>query len=221
MQQQSDTVPDPAGGRGDRKGRLLAPLTSASVDQSGALLGEAFLDDPVVRYYFDGRNDRAEAVHSMMTAATTLALRFGSAWRLDVDDKLAGVALLLPPDRRDFPLAAVLLAVLRRPRLWRARGLRRYFGVAASVAAHRPEGPFQTLVSLGLRPADQGRGHGSWLLDELLGRLPSAPPVFLETYNERNLRFYAARDFRVTSRFAADGGKGPTTWTLLRAGADL
>jgi len=204
------------GGRG-AKGRRLAPLAAASVDQAGRLLGAAFLDDPVVRYYFEDRDDRGRAVQAMMTAATELAVRFGSAYRLDRDERLAGVALLLPPGRRDFPLPAVLGAVLRRPRLWRARGLRRYFGVAASVDAHRPEQPCWTLVSLGVLPAEQGRGHGSWLLEQLLARLPFDAAVFLETFNERNLRFYAAGGFGVTSRFAADRGKGPQTWTLLRA----
>jgi len=208
---------DPGSARDDAKGRRLAPLAPASVDEAGALLGAAFLDDPVVRYYFENRGDRARAVQAMMTAATELAVRFGNAYRLDCHERLQGVALLLPPGRHDFPLPAVLGAVLRRPHLWRARGLGRYFGVAASVDAHRPELPCWTLVSLGILPLDQGRGHGSWLLEQLLARLPFDAAVFLETFNERNLRFYGARGFGVTSRFAADGGKGPQTWTMLRA----
>jgi GNAT superfamily N-acetyltransferase len=217
MRQQSDQATESPSGRGDAKGRRLEPLVSASIARAGALLGDAFVDDPVVRYYFEELDDRTRAVQAMMTAAAELAVRFGSAWCLECDGRLVGVALLLPPSRHDFPLPAVLGAVLRRPRLWRARGLRRYLGVGASIEAHRPELPCWTLVSLGILPAQQGRGHGSWLLEQLLAGLPPAAAVFLETFEERNLSFYGARGFAVTSRFAADGGRGPQTWTMLRA----
>jgi len=205
---------DPGSARDDAKGRRLAPLAPASVDEAGALLGAAFLDDPVVRYYFENRGDRARAVQAMMTAATELGVRFGNAYRLDCHERLQGVALLLPPGRHDFPLPAVLGAVLRRPRLWRARGLGRYFGVAASVDAHRPELPCWTLVSLGILPADQGRGHGSWLLEQLLARLPFDAAVFLETFNERNLRFYGARGSGVASRAGRGTGTSPSSCSL-------
>ena len=98
--------------------------------------------------------------------ATGLTLRYGTPFRLDCGGRLTGVALLLPPQVRDFPLSAVIAAVLSTLKLWRPRALSR--GVASSVEAHRPTFPCWTLVSLGIKPADQHRGHGSSLLAHVL-----------------------------------------------------
>ena len=184
--------------------------------EAGALLADAFVDDPVMRYYFEGDPDRAQAVHRMMTLAVGLTARHGCSFRLDSDTGLTGIALLLPPALRDFPLPAVLGAVLRSPRLWRPRGLARYFGVETSVQAHRPAFACWTLLSLGVAPSKQHRGHGSRLLAEVLRQLPEGEAMCLETYNERNLPLYARFGFRITAEFVTHRGKGPRAWALLR-----
>ncbi|HEX2539652.1 MAG TPA: GNAT family N-acetyltransferase [Caldimonas sp.] len=199
--------------------RRLSPLAADAVDDAGRVLGAAFLDDPVMRYYFEGDADRSMPVRATMTLAAALTVRHGVAWRLDVDAGLAGVALLLPPDVPDFPLAAVVAAVLRTPRLWRPRALRRHFGVTASVEAHRPAFPCWTLLSIGVEPASQRRGHGAWLLARVLDGLPAGATVCLETDHERNLPLYRRHGFAVTSEFLADAGRGPLTWSMRRPGA--
>jgi GNAT superfamily N-acetyltransferase len=197
--------------------RHLWPLAADAVVEAGDVLGRAFVDDPLMRYYFEGDEDRTEPVRMTMTLVVRLTLRYGAAFRLDCNAQLTGVALLLPPEVRDFPLPAVVTAVARTPTLWRPRALRRHFGVAASIEAHRPAFPRWTLLSLGVEPASQHRGHGSWLLDRVLQWLPAATAVCLETDNERNLPLYLTHGFDVTSEFVADGGKGPRTWSMLRA----
>ena len=142
----------------------VAPLAASATVEAGGLLGQAFVDDPLMRYYFEADQDRSVPVCKTMTLATGLTLRYGTAFRLDCRARLTGVALLLPPQVRDFPLSAVVAAVLTTPSLWRPRALSRHFGVASSVAAYRPRLPCWTLVSLGIKPADQHRGHGSSLL---------------------------------------------------------
>jgi GNAT superfamily N-acetyltransferase len=192
--------------------------SAGALDESAALLGSAFVDDPVMRYYFEGPRDRAALVRKTMRLAAGLTLRHGNAIRLEAEAGLVGVALLLPPAVPDFPLSAILGAVLRTPALWRPRGLSRYFGVASSVGAHRPAFPCWTLVSLGVAPSMQHRGHGTRLLAEVLQGLPAGAPVFLETYNPRNLPFYGRQGFELTHEFVSHHGKGPRAWTLLRGG---
>src|SRR5688572_32592484 len=135
--------------------RRLSPLAADAVGPAGRVLGAAFVDDPVMRYYFEGDADRLPPVRTTMTLAAALTVRQGIALRLDTGAGLTGIALLLPPDRRDFPLRAIVAAVLRTPTLWRPRALRRHFGVTASVEAHRPAFPCWTLLSLGIDPARQ------------------------------------------------------------------
>ena len=205
----------------DTEARHVSPLPVGSAVEAGGVLGQAFVDDPLMRYYFEGVEDRSEPVRKTMTLATDLTLRYGTAFRLDCDARLIGAALLLPPEVSDFPLSAVIAAVLRTPSLWRPRALSRHFGVAASIEAHRPPFPRWTLVSLGIEPASQHRGHGSWLLERVLQWLPAGSAVCLETDNERNLPLYLRHGFEITSEFVAHNGKGPKTWAMLKASTGI
>jgi ribosomal protein S18 acetylase RimI-like enzyme len=182
----------------------------------GGVLGRAFVDDPLMRYYFEGARDRSKLVRKTLTLATHLTLRYGTGFRLDCDGRLTGAALLLPPSVRDFPLAAVVAAVVRTPGLWRPRSLRRHFGASASIEAHRPQFPCWVLLSLAIEPERQHRGHGAWLLERVLQSLPESSAVALETDNERNLPLYRRHGFDVTAEFAVHDGQGPTTWSMLR-----
>jgi len=65
---------------------------SATVD-AGDVLGKVFVDDPLMRYYFEGAADRSEPVRQTMTLATRLTLRHGIVLGLDLDSQLTGVAL--------------------------------------------------------------------------------------------------------------------------------
>ena len=199
--------------------RRMRRLTAAGAAQAGALLGRAFVDDPLMRYYFEGEHDRSVHVGATMTLAVELTLRYGTAYMLACADRLTGVALLLPPAVRDFPLPAVIAAVMRTPVLWRPRSLRRHFGVSASLDAHRPASPCWLLLSLGVEPERQHRGHGSWLLQQILRSLPPSSGVCLETDNERNLPLYERHAFAVTSEYLADKGRGPRTWSMWRGAA--
>jgi GNAT superfamily N-acetyltransferase len=196
--------------------RSVARLAAGDADAAGRVLGSAFVDDPLMRYYFEGDRERALPVRATMTLAVQLTLRHGTALRADCGGELAGVALLLPPAVPDFPLADVVAAVLRTPRLWRPRALRRHFGVSASVEAHRPRTPCWVLLSLGVAPARQRRGHGAWLLERVLESLAPWDAVCLETDNDRNLPFYARLGFAVTAEYLADAGRGPRPWSLVR-----
>ena len=84
-----------------------------------------------MRYYFENDQDRSVLVCKTMTLATGLTQRYGTAFRLDCGGRLTGVALLLPPHVRDFPLSAVIAAAPSTPKLWRPRALSRHFGVAS------------------------------------------------------------------------------------------
>jgi len=196
--------------------RRIARLARGDAAAAGGLLGRAFVDDPLMRYYFAGDRDRALPVRKTMTLAAELTLRHGLAFRIDCGAGLAGVALLLPPTLRDFPLTGVIAAVLRTPTLWRPRALRRHFGVSASIEAHRPTMPCWVLLSLGVEPARQHRGHGARLLAHVLEWLPESAAICLETDNERNLPLYQRHGFAITSEYLTHHDRGPRTWSMLR-----
>jgi len=213
------TTPEKGGGivSAVTEARRLSPLAVNAVVEAGDVLGQAFVSDPLMLYYFEGDRDRAKPVRKTMTLAAELTLRYGAAFRLDVGARFTGVALLLPPKVRDLPLVAVVAAVLRTPSLWRPRALSRHLGVTSSIEKNRPAFPCWTLLSMGVVPAYQHRGHGSWLLQGVLHELPAGSAVCLETDNERNLPLYERHGFEVTSEFLAHHGRGPRTWAMLRA----
>ena len=73
------------------------------------------------------------------------------------------------------------------------------------------------LLSLGVEPARQHRGHGAWLLERILASLPAAAAICLETDNELNLPLYLRHGFAITSEYLTHGDRGPRTWSMLRA----
>jgi GNAT superfamily N-acetyltransferase len=200
--------------------RRCSLVTPKDVADAGELLGRAFRDDPLMRYYFEGDRDRTTPVRKTMTLAAELTLHYGRTLRLDCDGTLTGAALLLPESIPDFPLVGVIAAVARTPALWRPRALKRHFGVSASIEAHRPTFPCAVLLSLGVEPERQHRGHGAWLLDWILASLPASSAVCLETDNERNVPLYLRHGFAVTSEYLTHDGRGPRTWSMLRRGND-
>ena len=46
----------------DTEARRVSPLAVGSAVEAGVVLGQAFVDDPLMRYYFEGDEDRSEPV---------------------------------------------------------------------------------------------------------------------------------------------------------------
>ena len=193
-----------------------APLRRCDVEAAGALLGRAFVDDPVIRYYFPAEANRLRLCRTLMTVATSLSLTYGQAHTLFDGADLRAVGLMLPPSRHGFPITGIVRVLATRPALWRPRSIFRYFGVAESVEANRATAPLWTLMTLGVDVAHQQRGHGSDLLTQVLQSIAPAAGIFLETYKESNLGFYQKHGFEIDRTFATHGGQGPKCWTMMR-----
>ena len=78
--------------------RHVSRLAASATALAGGLLGRAFVDDPLMRYYFEGAADRSEPVRQTMTLATRLTLRHGIVLGLDLDSQLTGLARTLLVD---------------------------------------------------------------------------------------------------------------------------
>jgi GNAT superfamily N-acetyltransferase len=95
------------------------------------------------------------------------------------------------------------------------RGLR-YLGAAGRLHA---KGRHYYLMLLGVMPERHGQGVGRRLLThaiELAER--EGVPVYLETNQETNIRFYEGSGFEVTATIRPDP-RGPSLWAMVRRGA--
>lgn len=195
----------------------VSKVRAADIEAVGALLGAAFVDDPVIAYYFPEKTSRPRLCTTLTTVATSLTMEHGHARILSEGGALRAAALVLPPSTPNFPLAAIVRHLAAVPSLWRPRSILRYFGVTGSVDRFRPRGPHWTLMTLGVDPAFQGRGYGGFLLRSALASTAREEEVFLETYNASNLPFYRRHGFALDHTFRTHGGRGPQCWTMRRA----
>ncbi len=188
------------------------------------VLAAAFRDDPWLRWSLPpGRPDRRPDAGSLRTLHSlflrTVAFPHGvvlTAGRPvdSVEDRVVGVAVLLPPDT-DVPtspeVGEVVLALHGR----RA-------GVAldadAVIERHRRAEGTWVLHSLAVDPAVQGQGVGSALLAAVREHAGDVP-VTLETASASARDFYLRRGFAVTATVDLADGHGlgpdaPTVWLL-------
>ena len=81
--------------------------------------------------------------------------------------------------------------------------------------------PHYYLFMLGVCPAAQGKGIGGRLLADMLGRVDrEGMTTYLETQNERNVRFYRKFGFEVAAEEPFPKLEGLRNWGMLRGNVD-
>lgn len=185
--------------------------TRADLGPVSRTLGRAFLDDPVMEWFFPDERRRTAHVEAMFR------LRVGGLLKQDevyTTDDHAGAAVWAQPERWEMrPLEGIgfvaRLAPMVRSRLpLLARGWNMVDG------AH-PKEPHWYLAILGTEPEAQGRGVGSALLAPVLEDCDrNEVPAYLESSKESNVAFYARHGFRVTGELTLPDG--PKVWPMWR-----
>lgn len=195
------------------------PLRPDQTDAAGAVLGRAFMEDPLFVWVAPDERRRARFLTGCMTVFVRYVLRHGDAY--GAGEPLTSVALWLPPGETDVGRVAMLRAGILGPMLRLGLSGSGKFARAGQVfeGAHERAvagAEHWYLMDLGVEPAQQGRGVGGALIAPMLLRIDGEGlPVYLETANERNIEFYRRHGFEVVAeqRVPPDG---PLTWSLLR-----
>jgi GNAT superfamily N-acetyltransferase len=185
--------------------------TRADLDGIARSLTDAFVDDPVMHWFFPdarGRRKRIERVFRM---------RVGGLLKQDevyVTDDHAGAAVWAQPERWEMPPLEGMRFVLGLLPLVRTRIGTLAEGWAMIDRLH-PREPHWYLAILGTEPDSQGRGIGSALLRPVLEDCDrNEVPAYLESSKEANLDFYGRHGFRVTGTL--DLPDGPRVWSMWR-----
>jgi ribosomal protein S18 acetylase RimI-like enzyme len=188
----------------------LRPATVADQRLAGAIIGAAFDDDPVAKWYVPGTGRRLEA--AMALYAQRLWLPHGEC--LVTQDGM-GIATWVPPGRSSVPVAAQLRLLPPLVRMF-GHGLMRLFAGQAVQDAHHPHEPHWYLPMIAVRPEAQGRGIGSALLEPVLRRCDDdGMPAYLEATTERSRALYERHGFEQVAEVHLPKG-GPPLWPMRR-----
>jgi GNAT superfamily N-acetyltransferase len=185
-----------------------------SVLAARTLLARAFVDDPLMRWFFPDDESRPHACAAVFGLFTEHYLRDG---RVDVvgDVVPAAVAMWRWPSAQpvagddSLPTAPGLMTALLGPAGAAERGR-----AMAVLAELRPPEPHAYLHLLAADPARHRQGLGGRVLTPGLAAARDAGIVAcLETMNPANVPFYERHGFAVRHETRLAAG-GPTVWSM-------
>ncbi|GCD48210.1 GNAT family N-acetyltransferase [Streptomyces paromomycinus] len=189
----------------------VRPATRDDLPRALRTLQRAFADYPFTRHTIAADDHLARLHRFNELFVSRIGLDHGKVWVADDGD---AVAVWTTPETAD---AGNVFAEIG-PQFAEIAGDRADFSAQAEAAMgpHRPTEPVWFLGSVGVDPGRQGQGLGGAVIRPGLEAAEQAGvPAFLETSDERNVRFYERLGFEVTADYPLPGG-GPRTWAMTR-----
>lgn len=192
-------------------------LRPPDVRPAAGLAAQAFHDDPLfVHLHPDPSTRQRDFAREHAAYLNRIYLPVGLAEGAEVDGRLAGIALWLPPDAqrgltlREWSCIPTLIGTVGVRRTW---DMIREYG---AFDAAWPSGErFHYLGLIAVAPEAQGRGVGSALLRAGVDRADEdGVGVYLETGTESNLAFYHRHGFEVLQEIHLP--TAPMHWAMWR-----
>jgi ribosomal protein S18 acetylase RimI-like enzyme len=201
----------------NQSGRLLR-LTPKERDAGAAVLGRAFAEYELLRYYFPDQTQRHAVANTFCLIPLSVCLKYGEVYA--TSEKLEGVAAWLPPGRAPLGVWQVIRSV-RLPVVLRfgRQGAGRMWDYGRFVdSLHRKLVPYPHwyLQVIGVDPAYQGQGFSSRLIRPVLERIDrERMPCALDTNIDKNVAIYRHFGFEVISEDRLPGTE-VTAFAMLR-----
>jgi ribosomal protein S18 acetylase RimI-like enzyme len=200
----------------------LHPVTKAEIPRAGAVLADAFRQDPVWTKLFGAAQANDPKMGSWYEAPVSYCHRYGKVYASS--SRLEAVAGLTPGDLavmtawRTLRCGAFLSGLRLGPAM--ARKALKMDAVFKPIErdrdAHMQGRAFTYLMILGVASHLQGHGHGGSLVRALSREADRAGlPIYLETETERNVRFYERLGFRTLKQITLPLIDLPM-WEMLR-----
>jgi GNAT superfamily N-acetyltransferase len=193
--------------------REAAAVDDVTAVEARTLLAGAFVEDPLMRWFFPGDDTRPHACAALFGL---FAEQYLAAGRVDVVRRGRPVAVAMwrwpgtageRPESLPTPpgLMTALMGAGRAAEVGAAMGV---------IADLRPREPYAYLHVLGVDPAVRRQGLGGQVLRPGLSAARSAGlTACLETMNPANVPFYEAHGLSVRHEVRLDAG-GPTVWAM-------
>jgi ribosomal protein S18 acetylase RimI-like enzyme len=199
----------------------LLRLTPKERDAGAAVLGRAFTEYELFRYYFPDETERRAAADTFSFIVLSVCLKYGEVYASS--EKLEGVAAWLPPGKAHFgvwqTIRSVPLSILLRFARQGAARMRACGRYGDKLHRRLVPYPHWYLQIVGVDPAHQGQGFSSRLLRPVLERIDrERMPCYLETNASKNVAIYRRFGFEVLSEDKMPGTE-VTTFAMLRKAA--
>lgn len=168
--------------------------------KAAGLLATAFFEYPMFTFYFPDPQRRARDLPWYLRNVLNCAFRYGDVY---TTLEIAGVIFTLPPGHTEISLwEYVQNGFLLTPLLL---GLRNYVRsmdcerfVGRTQAQLMQGRPHFYLWGLAVDPARKSNGIGTALLQPVLEKAGTQKmPIYLETHDERNVRYYQRYGFNL------------------------
>jgi len=197
----------------------ISPLRSNEVGAASKLLAAALQDDPAWGHVVPDDARRLTALKAITGVALRDAARFGSVLAARDAERLAGVAVWLPPgrypmtNRRKLRTVPAMTALALRM----SGDVRKLAELGASIDAVFPAEPVWYLQALGVHPDLQRRGLGQRLMRPVLAEAErTGVACYLETGLPRNVPYYQRVGFALLAPAGPLYPGGPPMARMLK-----
>ncbi|MCF1714402.1 GNAT family N-acetyltransferase [Flavihumibacter sp. RY-1] len=152
------------------------------------ILVHSFADNKSIKYIVKQDSRKEERLRKLMAYSFERCYRFGEVYL--TEDKKA-CALILFPHKKKTSLSALLLDLDLAFSVIGLSNLKKVLSRESKIKQLYPKSPFYYLWFIGVYPADQNKGIGKTLLNEILTNAErEGLPVYLETSTRKNITWY-------------------------------
>ena len=196
----------------------LVRLTRQDRNAAAAVLGSAFAEYDLLRYYYPDKIERSSIAETFCFIALSVCLRYGEVYASSA--KLEGISAWLPPGKAPFGLLQIMrsvpLSVLYKFGRQGAKRMQDYGKYVDTLHHKLVPYPHWYLQIIGVDPAYQGQGISSRLIKPMLERIDREHmPCYVETNTEKNVSIYRRFGFEVVSEDTMPG-TDVTNFAMLR-----
>lgn len=159
------------------------------------ILSRSFESNQSVNYIIKDGPGRKDGLRALMDYSYEMCSLFGDVW---LSDDRKACALVLYPQNKLTTLKAILLDIKLIIKAVGVSGIKRALDRESKIKVKQPKEPMAYLWFIGVDPAQQHKGIGSKLLQELLADAETKKlPIFLETSTTPNLPWYERFGFKI------------------------
>lgn len=192
-------------------------LTLNDSHWAGELLGQAFLEDPMMKFVIGPKEKKKDLTKWLVSCGFRYGVLFGQCFSTKEKD---GVLLLIPPNEVDVTARKIYkTGIFYAPFKLGFKSFMNFMEMSNFTENEHKKSVSENhyyLYCMGVAPERQGLGIGKKLVKRALELVDQQKmPCYLETQNEKNVAFYQNFGFEVVTSKPLPSGK-ISNWGMLR-----